>query len=102
MKPLIVPLFSNPENNGLHSVCSLHFVLSTNLYIKDQQDMSILIFFQKNITSLAGKPGINHTKRNTPFYPRLKPLNCDPRFRITVQNAQNTYSAYLKFLKLSD
>ena len=45
VKPLIVPLFSNPENNGLHSVCSLHFLLSTNLYIKDQQDMSILIFF---------------------------------------------------------
>ena len=46
MKPLIVPLFSNPENNGLHSVYSLHFLLSTNLYIKDQQDMGILI---KNI-----------------------------------------------------
>ncbi|CAH3192376.1 unnamed protein product, partial [Porites evermanni] len=60
-KPLIVPLFSNPENNGLHSVCSLHFLLSTNLYIKDQQDMSI------SILSSAGKPGMNHTKRNTPF-----------------------------------
>ena len=45
MKPLIVPLISNPENNGLRSVCSLQFLLSTNLYIKDQQDMSILIFF---------------------------------------------------------
>ena len=44
---LIVPLFPNPENNGLHSVCSLHFLLSTNLYIKDQQDMSILIFLFK-------------------------------------------------------
>ena len=44
MKPPIVPLFSNPEKNGLHSVCSLQFLLSTNLYIKDQQDMSILIF----------------------------------------------------------
>ena len=39
MKPLIVPLFSNPEKNGLQSVSSLHFVLSTNLYIKDQEDM---------------------------------------------------------------
>ena len=38
---------THPENNGLHSVCSLHFVLSTNLYIKDQQDMSILIFLFK-------------------------------------------------------
>ena len=37
-----------------------------------------------------------------PFNPDLKPLNCNPRFRITVQNAQNTYCAYLKFLKLSD
>ena len=44
---LIVALFPNPENNGLHSVCSLHFLLSTNLYIKDQQDMSILIFLFK-------------------------------------------------------
>ena len=43
------------------------FLLSTNLYIKDQQDMSILISFLKNITSSAGKPGINRTKRNTPF-----------------------------------
>ena len=67
MKPLIVPLFSNPENNGLHSVWSLHFVLSTNLCIKDQQDMSILIFLEKDITISAGKPGINHTTRNTPF-----------------------------------
>ena len=39
------PIFSNPENNDLQSVCSLHFVLSTNLYIKDQQDMDIFIFF---------------------------------------------------------
>ena len=45
MKPLIVLLFSNPENNGLQSVCSLHFLLSTNLYIKDQQGMDIFIFF---------------------------------------------------------
>ena len=41
----IVPLFSNPENNGLQLVFSLHFALSTNLYIKDQQDMNIFIFF---------------------------------------------------------
>ena len=68
MKPLIVPLISNPENNGLRSVCSLQFLLSTNLYIKDQQDMSILIFFLKKYNyGSAGKPGINHTKRNTPF-----------------------------------
>ena len=40
----IVPFFSNPENNGLQSVFSLHFVLSTNLHIKDQQDMNIFIF----------------------------------------------------------
>ena len=46
------------------------FLLSTNLYIKDQQDMSILISFLKNITSSAGKPGINHTKRNAPFLTR--------------------------------
>ena len=26
-------------------VCSLHFVLSTNLYIKDHQDMNIFLFF---------------------------------------------------------
>ena len=26
-----VPLFSNPENNGLQSVCSLHFVLFTRM-----------------------------------------------------------------------
>ena len=66
MKPLIVPLFSNPEKNGLQSVCSLHFVLSTNLYIKDQEDMDIFIFFLKNNTS-SGKPGISHIKRNTAF-----------------------------------
>ena len=97
MKPLIVPLFSNPENNGLQSVCSLHFVLSTNLYIKDQQDMTILI------SSSAGKPGQPIIQNVIdPFNPDLKPLNCDPRIRITVQNAQNTYSAYLKFLKSSN
>ena len=68
MKPLIVPLFSNPEKNGLQSVCSLHFVLSTNLYIKDQQDMDIFNFLkkEKNSTS-SGKPGISHIKRNTLF-----------------------------------
>ena len=100
MKPLIVPLFSNPENNGLHSVCGLNFVLSTNLYIKNQRDMSILIFFK---TSSAGKPEINYTKRNTPLNdPDLKPLNCDSRFKITVQNAQNNNSAYLNFFKVSD
>ena len=46
MISLIVPLFSNPENNGLQSVFSLHFALSTNLYTKDQQDMNIFIFFK--------------------------------------------------------
>ena len=67
MKPLIVPLFSNPEKNGLQSVCSLHFVLSTNLYIKDQQDMDIFIFFFFLNNTSSGKPGISHIKRNTPF-----------------------------------
>ena len=67
MKPLIVPLLSNPENNGLQSVCSLHFVLSTNLYIKDQQDMDIFIFLKNNNNTSSGKPGISHIKRNTPF-----------------------------------
>ena len=99
MKPLIVPLFSNPENNGLHSVCSLHFVLSTNLYIKDEQAMSILIFLK--LVQLGNRGSIIQNVIH-PFDPDLKPLNCNPRFRITVQNAQNTYSAYLKFLKLSD
>ena len=60
------PIVPNPENNGLHSVCSLHFVLSSNLYIKGQQDMDIFIFFQKNNTS-SGKPGIGLIKRNTTF-----------------------------------
>ena len=101
MKPLIVPLFSNPENNGLYSVYSLHFLLSTNLYLKDRTRHEHINFLKKNITSSARKPGINHTKRKTPFKPLndLKPLNCNPRFRITVQNAQNTYSAYLQFFK---
>ena len=99
MKPLIVPLFSNPGNNGLHLVCSLHFVLSTNLYIKDEQDMSILIFLKP--VQLGNRGSII---RNVirPFNADLKPLNCNPRFRIMVQNAQNNYSAYLKFLKVSD
>ena len=30
-KTRIVPLFSNPENNGLLSVCNLHFVMSRNI-----------------------------------------------------------------------
>ena len=38
----IVPLFFNPLKTR---VCSLHFVLSTNLYIKDHQDMNIFLFF---------------------------------------------------------
>ena len=84
MKPLIVPLFSNPENNGLQSVCSLHFVLSTNLYMKDQQDMNIFIFFNKIILVLGNRGSIIENVIH-PF--NLKPLNCD----------QNTYSAYLKF-----
>ena len=58
MKPLIVPLFSNPEKNGLQSVCSLHFVLSTNLYIKDQQDMDIFIFFFKIILVLGNRGSV--------------------------------------------
>ena len=99
MKLLIVPLFFNPENNGLQSVCSLHFVLSTNLYIKDQQDMSILIFLK--LVQLGNRGSIIQNVIY-PFNPDLKPLNCHPRFRITVQNAQNNYSAYLKFLKVSD
>ena len=99
MKPLIVPLFSNHENNGLDSVCSLHFVLSTNLYIKNQQDMSILIFLK--LVQLGNWGSIIKNMIH-PFNSDLKQLNCDPRFRITVQNAQNTYSAYLNFLKLSD
>ena len=99
MKPLIVPLFSNPENNGLHLVCSLHFVLSTNLYIKNQQDRSILIFLK--LVQVENRVSIIKNVIH-PYNPDLKPLNCDPRFRITVQNAQNTYSAYLKFLELSD
>ena len=45
---LIVPLFSNPENNGLHSVYSLHFLISTNLYIKDRT-RNEHINFLKNI-----------------------------------------------------
>ena len=58
MKPLIVPLFSNPENNGLQSVCSLHFVLSTNLYIKDQEDMDTGdINFKKKIILVLGNRG---------------------------------------------
>ena len=93
MKPLIVPLFSNHENNGLHSVCSLHFLL------KNQQDMSILIFLK--LVQLGNWGSIIKNLIH-PFNSDLKQLNCDPRFRITVQNAQNTYSAYLKFLKLSD
>ena len=92
MKPLTVPLFSNPENNGLHSVCSLHFLLSTNLYIEDQQDMSILIFFLKKYIQLVqlGNQGLIIQNVIHPFNPDLKPLNCNPRFSITVQNAQNT------------
>ena len=58
MKPLIVPLFSNPEKNGLQSVCSLHFVLSTNLYIKDQEDMDTGdINFKKKIILVLGNRG---------------------------------------------
>ena len=57
-------------------------------------------FFFLNNTS-SGKPGISNHKRNTPgihpFNSDLKPLKCDTRFRITVQN---TYSAYFyKILK---
>ena len=58
MKPLIVPLFSNPEKNGLQSVCSLHFVLSTNLYIKDQEDMDTGdINLKKKIILVLGNRG---------------------------------------------
>ena len=39
---IIVPLFFNPLKT---MVCSLHFVLSTNLYIKDHKDMNIFLFF---------------------------------------------------------
>ena len=41
----IVPLFFNPPPPLKTMVCSLHFVLSTNLYIKDHQDMNIFLFF---------------------------------------------------------
>ena len=99
MKPLIVPMFSNPENNGLHSLCSLHFVLSPNLCVKNQQDMSILIFLK--LVQLGNRGSIIQNVIH-PFNPDLKPLNCEPRFGITVQNAQNNYNAYLKFLKVPD
>ena len=33
-----------PKMLFILSVCSLHFVLSTNLYIKDKQDMNIFLF----------------------------------------------------------
>ena len=81
------------------AVCSLHFVLSTNLCIKNQQDISILIVLK--LVQLGNRGSIIKSVIH-PFNPDLKPLNCDPWFRITVQNAQNTYSAYLTFLKLSD
>ena len=79
MKPLIVPLFPNPENNGLHSVCSLHFVLSTNLYIKDQQDMDIFIFLKKLILVLGNRGSV------------IKPL------KLVTRGSENTYSAFFKF-----
>ena len=65
-------------------VCSLHFVLSTNLYMKDQQDMNIFIFFYKIILVLGNQGSIIENVIQ-PF--NLKTLNCD----------QNTYSVYLKF-----
>ena len=65
-------------------VCSLHFVLSTNLYMKDQQDMNIFIFFYKIILVLGNQGSIIENVIH-PF--NLKTLNCN----------QNTYSAYLKF-----
>ena len=60
-------------------VCSLLFVLSTNLYMKDQQDMNIFIFFFYKIILVLGNQGS--------IIENVKTLNCD----------QNTYSAYLKF-----
>ena len=65
-------------------VCSLHFVLSTNLYMKDQLDMNIFIFFCKMILVLGNQVSIIENVIH-PF--NLKTLNCD----------QNTYSVYLKF-----
>ena len=34
-KTTIFPLLSNPENNGLQSVCGLHFVLSSLIFNDD-------------------------------------------------------------------
>ena len=66
-------------------VCSLLFVLSTNLYMKDQQDMNIFIFFFYKIILVLGNQGSIIENVIHPF--NLKTLNCD----------QNTYSVYLKF-----
>ena len=59
-------------------VCSLHFVLSTNLYIKDHQDMNIFLFFSffNYYFWVTG----DKSHETHPFSPDLKLLKSSAKF----------------------
>ena len=81
MKPLIVPLFSNPESNGLQSAfCTVHQFIHEG----STRHEHIHFFFYKIILVLGNQGSIIENVIH-PF--NLKTLNCD----------QNTYGPYLKF-----